>query len=59
MLTLGRLALLEERRAGPGAGEGLWEQAEQFAVAGGLTETSRANIRKVIARLDASNATQQ
>ncbi len=51
-LTLARLALLEEREHGDGAGDDLWAHAEGQAALAGWQDTSRENIRRFVERLD-------
>ena len=53
-LTLARLALLEEREHGPGAGDTYWAKAEEQAALAGWKDSSRDNIRRLVEGLDQS-----
>jgi hypothetical protein len=53
-LTLARLALVEEDEHGPSAGDALWARAEEQAALAGWKDSSRANIRQLVERLDLS-----
>jgi len=53
-LALARLALLEDREHGPGAGDPYWARAEEQAAVAGWTDPSRDNIRRLVQGLDES-----
>jgi len=53
-LSLARLALLEEREHGAGAGDTYWARAEDQADLAGWTDPSRDNIRRLVEDLDRS-----
>jgi len=55
-LALARLALLEEREHGPGAGDPFWARAEEQAALAGWRASGRDDIRRLVQGLDQSLA---